>query len=115
LNITYSNVSNFDLRSSDVFDVFTFHYLIIKVILYVIFQVCCGGSLCEKYGRWYTSPIIGKNGLTITISVNSSCVDKQITGIRYLWRDTPCDFKKAAIYSSTDPDLPSPPYFKYFN
>ncbi len=26
LNITYSNVSNFDLRSSNGFDVFTFHY-----------------------------------------------------------------------------------------
>ena len=64
---------------------------------------------------WYTSPIIGKNDLTLTISVNSSCIDKQVVGIRYLWRDTPCDFQKAAIYSSTDPDLPSPPYFKYFN
>ena len=31
LNITYSNVSNFELRSSDGFDVFTFHHLIINV------------------------------------------------------------------------------------
>ena len=118
LNVTYANVSSIDLRSPDGFDVLhLFLYLSTRVILHVvvIFQVCCGGIICAKYGRWYTSPIIEKNGLTVTISINSSCVHEQVNAIRYLWRDTPCDFKKAPIYSSTDPDLPSPPYFKYFN
>jgi hypothetical protein len=41
-------------------------------------------------------------------------VDKQYDGIRYLWRETPCPFKQAAIYSSTDSNLPSPSYFKIF-
>mgnify|MGYP006983721134 FL=1 len=75
--------------------------------------MCCNGKQCELYGQWYTSEIVGKNGLTITVSVNSSCVGKTVSGLRYLWRDTPCDFQKAAIYSSTDANLPSPPYFKY--
>ncbi len=35
-------------------------------------------------------------------------------GIRYLWLETPCLFKRAAIYSSTDSNLPSPPYYKVF-
>jgi len=38
LNITYSNVSNFDLRSSNGFDVFTFHYLIIKLFYTLSFR-----------------------------------------------------------------------------
>lgn len=117
LNITYSNVSSIDLRSPDGFDVLHIvSYLSARILLsIIIFQVCCGGSICARYGRWYTSPIIEKNGLTITISINSSCVHEQVNAIRYLWRETPCDFKKAPIYSGSDPDLPSPPYFKYFD
>ncbi len=60
------------------------------------------------------STISNKNGLTLTITVNSSCVEQQLYSIRYLWRETPCIFKQAAIYSSTDPKLPSPPYLKIF-
>jgi sialate O-acetylesterase len=63
---------------------------------------------------WVPSTVSSKNGLTITISVNSLCVGQQLYGLRYLWRDTPCPFKGAAIYSSTDSNLPSPPYLKLF-
>ncbi len=39
LNITYSNVSDFDLRSSNGFDVFTnFHYLIINLFYTLSFR-----------------------------------------------------------------------------
>ena len=55
-----------------------------------------------------------KNGLTITLTVPYSCVGKQLYGLRYLWRTTPCPFKQATIYSGTDPNLPSPPYIKVF-
>jgi sialate O-acetylesterase len=82
--------------------------------LYFIFQVCCNISDCKEYNPWTLSPISSKNGLTITISVNSSCIGKQLIGLRYLWRTTPCLFKQAAIYSGTDPNLPSPPYKKIF-
>jgi hypothetical protein len=63
---------------------------------------------------WVPSTITSKNGLKITIEVNSSCVGKELYGIRYLWRMTPCLFKQAAIYSGTDQNLPSPPYLKIF-
>ena len=49
---------------------------------------------------------------TIILTVSSSCVGQQLYGLRYLWRDTPCPFKQAAIYSSTDSNLPSLPYLK---
>jgi sialate O-acetylesterase len=63
---------------------------------------------------WVPSPISGKSDLTITLTVDSSCVGKQLYGVRYLWRETPCPFKQAAIYSSTDANLPSPPYIQRF-
>jgi sialate O-acetylesterase len=63
---------------------------------------------------WVPSTISKKDGLTITLTISSTCVGKQLYGIRYLWRETPCPLKKAAIYSSTDPNLPSPPYLKIF-
>jgi hypothetical protein len=60
------------------------------------------------------TPASLKNALTITLTLPSSCVSKTIYGIRYLWRETACEFKQAAIYSSTDSNLPSPPYMKVF-
>jgi sialate O-acetylesterase len=52
--------------------------------------------------------------LTITLTVSDSCVSKPINGLRYLWRETPCLFKEAAVYSAEDSDLPAPPYIHYF-
>jgi sialate O-acetylesterase len=77
-------------------------------------KVCCLEANCTNDALWVASPISGKNGLTITITVNSTCVGKPLYGLRYLWRETPCPFKQAALYSSTDANLPSPPYIKLF-
>jgi sialate O-acetylesterase len=63
---------------------------------------------------WIPATVSSKSSLTITVTVPSSCVGKKLYGIRYLWRETPCLFKQAAIYSATDPNLPSPPYLKIF-
>jgi sialate O-acetylesterase len=78
------------------------------------FQVCCQGNNCSNDALWVPSLVSSKSDLTITITVNSSCVGQRLYGLRYLWRDTPCPFKQAAIYSGTDPNLPSPPYLKHF-
>ena len=78
------------------------------------FQVCCQGSKCSDDTLWFPSIVSSKSGLTITISVNSSCIGQQLYGLRYLWRETPCPFKEASIYSGTDPNLPTPPYYKLF-
>ncbi len=59
---------------------------------------------------WVTTTISGKSDLTVFVDVPSSCDAKQLYGLRYLWRETPCLFKQAPIYSGTDPNLPSPPY-----
>ena len=98
INITYRAVSSIELRNSNGF------------------EVCCQGSKCanDNDHSWIPSTVTNKNDLTITIAVNSSCVSKQLYGVRYLWRDTPCLFKQAAVYSGTDANLPSPPYIKVF-
>jgi hypothetical protein len=41
------------------------------------------------------------------------CLGKEINGLRYLWRETPCSFKQAAIYSTLDSNLSTPPYIKF--
>ena len=56
-------------------------------------QVCCADAAhCLEYGPWALTTISGESGLTVTIAVPSSCVGKQLYGLRYLWRQTPCPF-----------------------
>ena len=82
---------------------------------YFVFKVCCNGSQgCADGVPWTPSPVSGKSELTITLTVPAECVGKQLYGLRYLWRETPCPFKQAAVYSGTDSNLPTPPYIKLF-
>ncbi|CAF2590172.1 unnamed protein product [Rotaria sp. Silwood2] len=96
VNITYTSVQNIDLRNPNGF------------------EVCCKGSRCKDDSLWVPATISSKYSLTITLTISSSCVRKHLYGLRYLWRETPCLFKQAALYSYTDPNLPSPPYIKLF-
>jgi sialate O-acetylesterase len=114
VNITYTAVSNIELRNPNGFEVRTFLFLFIKIIFDFVFEVCCQGSQCSNDALWVPSTVSSKSGLTITLTIPNSCVGKQLHSLRYLWRETPCPFKQAAIYSSTDPNLPSPPYLKLF-
>ena len=78
------------------------------------FEVCCHGSSCLNDDLWVAADITAKNALTITVTVPYACVGQQLTGLRYLWHETPCPFKEAAIYSASDSNLPSPPFIQYF-
>nr|ADD91467.1 cytosolic sialic acid 9-O-acetylesterase-like protein [Adineta vaga] len=96
VNITYTAVSNIEVRNPNGF------------------EVCCQGNKCSNDSSWIPVTISSKIALTITLTISSSCIGQQLYGLRYLWRETPCPFKQAAIYSYTDSNLPSPPYFKLF-
>jgi sialate O-acetylesterase len=96
VNISYTSVSDIELRNPNGF------------------EVCCFGSGCSNDYVWVPSPISAKIGLTITLSIPDTCIGKQLYGLRYLWRETPCLFKDASIYSGTDSNLLSPPYMKLF-
>ena len=102
INITYSNVASpsVELRNPNGF------------------EVCClGKQICTPNGtEWVATPASRIEGepLTIGLAVAPSCVGKIIYGLRYLWRETPCLFKQAAIYSTLDSNIPAPPYIKFF-
>jgi sialate O-acetylesterase len=82
------------------------------------FEICClGKEMCTPNGtNWLVVPASTIEGapLTIGLTVPSPCVGKVINGLRYLWRETPCSFKQAAIYSTLDSNLSTPPYIKFF-
>ncbi len=77
-------------------------------------QVCCQGHRCANGNYWTPANISSKDVLSVTITVPNLCAGQQLNGVRYLWKETPCPFKQAPIYSSTDANLPSPPYYKLF-
>ncbi len=52
--------------------------------------------------------------ITVKLLVPSICLSKRFHGIRYLWRETPCPFKQAAVYSAEDSNLPAPPFIAFF-
>jgi sialate O-acetylesterase len=65
---------------------------------------------------WQPAPAsrIEGEALTISLAVPTQCISKVLTGIRYLWKETPCLFKQAAVYNSEDSNLPAPPYIHFF-
>ncbi len=80
--------------------------------------MCCLGNETCKLNEtvWVATPASQIEGspLTISLAVPNSCASKRIDAIRYLWRETPCLFKQAAVYNSEDSDLPAPPYIHFF-
>jgi len=38
-----------------------------------------------------------------------SCVDEYTMGVRYAWRESPCQFKKCAVYTKEN-NLPMAPF-----
>ncbi|CAF3431994.1 unnamed protein product [Rotaria sp. Silwood1] len=102
VNVTYTNTvsSSIELRNPNGF------------------EVCCASKqICNTTDSvWTAAPAnpIEEASLTISIAVSNSCISKPINGLRYLWRETPCLFKQAAVYNSDDSDLPAPPYIHFF-
>jgi sialate O-acetylesterase len=97
IDITYGNVTSIEFRNS------------------AGFEVCCGEKLsCLDDNQWAAAPATPKSSLTITLAVPITCASKEVHGVRYLWRETPCPFQQAAVYSGTDANLPSPPYITVF-
>ena len=120
VNVTYSNVASpsIELRSPDGFEVCFIFSLIKDDYKYFLIKVCCAGKdVCSTNdAAWEGAPAsrIEGSSLAISLAVPSQCVSKAINGLRYLWKETPCLFKQAAVYNSEDSDLPAGPYIHYF-
>uniref|UniRef100_A0A8C1T172 Sialic acid acetylesterase n=1 Tax=Cyprinus carpio TaxID=7962 RepID=A0A8C1T172_CYPCA len=73
------------------------------------FEICCSeDKACGSDGKWFHVDIV-KHGLYYVIVSTPKCPAANITAVRYLWTDWPCQLKACPIYSS-DGLLPAPPF-----
>ncbi|XP_048239907.1 sialate O-acetylesterase-like [Haliotis rufescens] len=72
------------------------------------FEVCCSAdATCGPLDTWIAAPIQSHQDNQVVLST-TSCTRK-VVGVRYAWRESPCDYKKCAIYGK-DTSLPAPPF-----
>ena len=76
------------------------------------FQVCCSPdkqTYCPNpASKWVAAPI--SKAMPNAVQLDwKACSKMYIVGVRYAWRETPCPYKKCAVYS-VDGELPAPPY-----
>lgn len=77
------------------------------------FEICCSlnnQSLCNgSDSKWIQAPIIKHTSTMVTLSYKDGCSNEWVMGLRYIWRESPCDVKKCAVYS-VENSLPVPPF-----
>ncbi|XP_029571407.1 sialate O-acetylesterase isoform X1 [Salmo trutta] len=75
-----------------------------------IFQICCSvvRAPCDSLSLWVPAPILQWGVSAVQVSTNYCSMDN-VAGLRYAWRDWPCDFKACPVYSA-DGVLPAPPF-----
>ena len=56
---------------------------------------------------WTAVNITQSDSISVTLTLQS-CDHKYLLGLRYIWRESPCPYKKCAVYS-VDNELPAPP------
>ncbi|CAF1151004.1 unnamed protein product [Adineta ricciae] len=82
------------------------------------FEICCiAEDVCKSNETvWVTAPASEIKGspLSISLTIPSPCISKKLFGYRYLWRETPCAYKEAAVYNIEDQDIPAAPYIHFF-
>ncbi|XP_055957669.1 sialate O-acetylesterase [Patella vulgata] len=77
------------------------------------FEICCSATsqtTCGTNDAWVAAPVLTHHGATVTLNV-SGCQDKHWVGLRYSWRESPCEFKKCCVYGR-DNDLPAPSFIR---
>ncbi|XP_043119960.1 sialate O-acetylesterase isoform X2 [Puntigrus tetrazona] len=75
----------------------------------VFFEICCSeDKACESDDKWAPVVIVKHDFDYVHVST-PKCPAADITAVRYLWTDWPCNFKACPIYSS-DGLLPAPPF-----
>ncbi|XP_046365448.1 sialate O-acetylesterase-like [Haliotis rufescens] len=72
------------------------------------FEVCCStAAKCGTHDAWVAAPIHSHQANEVVLST-TACTHN-VVGLRYAWRESPCDYKKCAIYGK-DTSLPAPPF-----
>lgn len=92
-------------------------YFILKNVDYVILvkfiychtiSNCCSQLQCTN-NQWVPAAIIENDTTTVTIQANVCPSGENIKGLRYEWGESPCAFKRCAIYETVN-GLPGPPF-----
>lgn len=75
------------------------------------FEICCSKMLqsCETTSSWVKVPIKQWNDTKVVLHPVVCPPSEEVTGLRYAWRDWPCDFKACPVYSASS-TLPAPPF-----
>ena len=88
----------------------------VPMVASFIFQLCCSfvdPPVCQAGKSWWipVPVIVDESSQTSTMStlLTMSCNHTQIVGLRYAWYESPCAFKKCAVYGK-DSGLPVPPF-----
>ncbi|XP_056139956.1 sialate O-acetylesterase [Lampris incognitus] len=76
-----------------------------------IFEICCSALKvpCGPQSIWLPAPIMQWDFNTVKVSTSVCQPSERVAGLRYAWKDWPCDFKACPIYS-TSGILPAPPF-----
>ncbi|KAK7883216.1 hypothetical protein WMY93_029390 [Mugilogobius chulae] len=72
-----------------------------------IFEICCLDTLMKF--KWVFASIEKWSETTVLISTALCPISDEVIGVRYAWRDWPCDFKACPIYGAKT-SLPAPPF-----
>ncbi|XP_041098404.1 sialate O-acetylesterase [Polyodon spathula] len=75
-----------------------------------VFEVCCSEkkTACDlSSSGWAPAPVFKVYSDTVFLTTHN-CPD-EVSGLRYAWKDWPCDWKACPVYSA-DHVLPAPPF-----
>ncbi|XP_076077111.1 sialate O-acetylesterase-like [Mytilus galloprovincialis] len=79
------------------------------------FEVCCSEiktfDCSTEDSTWVSAPVTDHDKQTVSISYEG-CASSYVVAIRYAWRESPCPFKKCAVYSIEN-NLPAPPFIQH--
>ncbi|KAL0973315.1 hypothetical protein UPYG_G00201850 [Umbra pygmaea] len=76
-----------------------------------IFEICCSADRvpCNHNSTWVPAPILNWALRCVKVSTTYCSSSDNVAGLRYAWRDWPCDLKACPVYSA-DGVLPAPPF-----
>ncbi|GFO42736.1 sialate o-acetylesterase-like [Plakobranchus ocellatus] len=89
VNITYMNTQKLEIRD------------------WSGFEVLCAPSTGAR--SWLPTSVVQSFGTTVSVYASVCPAGQKIGGLRYAWRESPCAFKKCAVYGS-ESGLPAPPF-----
>lgn len=84
------------------------------IIFFILIQVCCSKTqqTCRSSSTWVKVPVKQWTDTKVVLHPAECPGSKKVSGLRYAWRDWPCDFKACPVYSASR-TLPAPPFISH--